>query len=277
MKKSIFDKAAEHDRKNVDKQFKKHEGISNLVKQQVRDEFVHSGQIVDIPLTQILDDHSLQIRTEEVSDERISEMAASLKKYGQFLPGFARPKDGKYQIIAGFTRLKALKKAGIKFFKAIINDADDDKAWIIAEAENMEKNEFTFIDTFYHIKRLSDKGFDPKAIADRLNKDVRTVQLHLQVGEIPRLVKLIHNGNTSFKQAIKFIRLPEQELNKLLTKLETLTDKKAAAEVKKKTSAQSLTVNKAKNKIKINIVGLYTEKAKIIAELKSITKKLENE
>lgn len=272
--KNVFEKAAQAEKKRTDKMFSKHEFKTDMIKQKKVDEFIETGKLTELPLSSILDDNTFQIRAEEVSADKLAEMAESIKKQGQIFPAFARPKDGKFQLIAGFTRRRACQQAGVKLLKAIVKDVDDDTALIIAEVENMKRNELTFIDIYTHIKKLSEK-FDTKHISERLGKDIRTIQFYLQIGENERLVKLVQKGITTFKEAIKLIRLEEKELNKALTKLESLTDKKEIKEVTKKITSGPVYISKAKDKIKINLSGTFKNKEEIIASLKEALKTLE--
>jgi ParB/RepB/Spo0J family partition protein len=89
---------------------------------EITEDLKAAGQIVEIPVKDILDDTTFQIRTESISKEDFESLKSSIQKHGLKVPIFVRRApmvEGKYQVIAGFNRLRACKELNIKTIKTI--------------------------------------------------------------------------------------------------------------------------------------------------------------
>jgi ParB/RepB/Spo0J family partition protein len=231
-------------------------------------EIFKQGQVVEIPLKDILEDHTFQIRTQSINKYR--EMVQSLKEIGQQVPAIVKSKGNKYQMISGFHRKKGLAELGIKYIKAIIVVADDDMALKITEADNYFRGDMTYIDTLAYIKRLqTEYKLHNEQIAKRLKMELRSIQLYLQVGENKRIVDLIAKDKATFRDGIDWIKKDDEELNKILNMMEGTRGRHEAKEVKKTLKKeQEVFINQAKDKIKIRINGTYKNKDRVIDKLK---------
>jgi ParB/RepB/Spo0J family partition protein len=247
------------------KQFAPHQDKTGVALTKEIEEY---GQIVQIPIKDIIDDKTFQIRTQQI--EKYRELLSSIKEIGQQVPAIVKYKDGKFQLISGFHRKQAVADAGLKYLKAIIVSADDNLAMKITEADNYFRGNMTFMDTISHIKRLqSEYSLKTEQVASRLKVDVRTIQLYLQVGENKRIVDLILKDKATFRDGIDWIKRPEVELNRILDMMEGAKGKNEAKEVKRKINkTQEVFINQAKDKIKITIVGTCKNKDKVIEKLK---------
>jgi len=76
-----------------------------------------------------------QVRT-TFNEEKLDELALSLKEQGQEVPIKVRPNGKGYEIIYGHRRAEASKRAGLKTIVAIVEDADDEEALLKQILEN---------------------------------------------------------------------------------------------------------------------------------------------
>ena len=60
----------------------------------------------------------------DFNEEAIKSLAASIKEKGILQPLIVRPKNGKYELIAGERRLRASKEAGLTEVPVIVKDPD---------------------------------------------------------------------------------------------------------------------------------------------------------
>ncbi|MFH1510741.1 MAG: ParB/RepB/Spo0J family partition protein [Candidatus Woesearchaeota archaeon] len=67
----------------------------------------------------------------------IAQMAATIRKYGVLQPILVRPKDGKYEIVAGERRYKGARRARLRKIPAICCPMDDLSAHIIRREEDL--------------------------------------------------------------------------------------------------------------------------------------------
>lgn len=75
--------------------------------------------------------------------EKIAELAEAIKANGLIAPIAVRKVEGRYQIIAGERRLRAVKQLGYSTIQAIIFDADDEATALMALSENIDREELS--------------------------------------------------------------------------------------------------------------------------------------
>lgn len=75
------------------------------------------------------------------SQEKLEELAESIKQEGVLTPIIVRKKGEKYEILAGHNRTEAAKLAGLTEITARVIDVDDDEAKIIVTETNLKQRE----------------------------------------------------------------------------------------------------------------------------------------
>ena len=76
------------------------------------------------------------------STEELTELAQSIKENGLLQPLLIRPAPrapGKYELVAGERRLRAVQKLGWKQVPAVIREVDDDTLLVLALVENLQR------------------------------------------------------------------------------------------------------------------------------------------
>src|SRR5437764_9073078 len=76
----------------------------------------------------------------------LAELAASIRERGVMEPIVVRPKDGKYEIVAGERRFRASKLAGETEIPAIVRELSDEDAAADALLENFQREDLTATD-----------------------------------------------------------------------------------------------------------------------------------
>ena len=93
------------------------------------------------------------------SEEKLEELANSIKKNGIIQPIAVRPsssKDGKYEIVAGERRWLAAQRAGLHNVPVVITQADDLKSLEFAIVENVQRHDLNPLEEAQGYKRLID-------------------------------------------------------------------------------------------------------------------------
>ena len=96
-----------------------------------------SENIVEMKINSI-EPNSNQPR-KNFDDEKIEDLAESIKVHGVLQPIIVTKKGDYYQIIAGERRWRASKKAGLKTIPAIVRDYDEKKIREVALIENLQR------------------------------------------------------------------------------------------------------------------------------------------
>lgn len=143
--------------------------------------------VVQIPLTQIdaADDTFRQRAIMAVDD-----LVAELRETPQQVPIFVRcRKDGRYQIIAGFRRVHALKALHRPHVAAIVVAADDASAWRLAWAENAGRRRVRGADFNYFVYKLHDEGKNHDEIAELCGMTARDRARVAALGKLPDAIR----------------------------------------------------------------------------------------
>ena len=90
-------------------------------------------------------------------EEKLEELAASIKEYGVVQPLVVRKKGKKYELVAGERRLRASKLAGLKKVPVVLKEYDETEMMEIALIENIQRHDLNAIEEAQGIKRLMDE------------------------------------------------------------------------------------------------------------------------
>ena len=72
-------------------------------------------------------------------DERIDELCQTIKTHGVIQPIVVRARGGRFEIIAGERRWRAVTKLGLETIPAIVREFNDSQAASIALIENLQR------------------------------------------------------------------------------------------------------------------------------------------
>ena len=118
--------------------------------------------------------------------ETIAELAESIKAQGIAQPILARPKNGKYEIVAGERRWRASKKAGLTLIPAIIKDFSDEESLEIALVENLQREDLNPMDEAEAYNKLATEfKLTQNDIAKKVGKNRSTVANMMRLLELP--------------------------------------------------------------------------------------------
>lgn len=125
----------------------------------------------EIPLAVI--DYGTNIRSER--DEDIAELSRSIEKNGLLSPLVVRKKDGRFEVICGHRRYKAIKMmGGNPFVPCIIRDdvpdADLRKVQLEENIQRKSMSAFELVEAFEQMKKEHHGRLTNRAIARLLNK-----------------------------------------------------------------------------------------------------------
>ncbi|WP_340246030.1 plasmid partitioning protein RepB [Sulfitobacter pontiacus] len=130
-----------------------------------------------------------------VDDESQRKLEESLRTYGQQVPVLVRPhpsQSGRFEIVYGRRRLKALKAIGVPV-KAMVRHLDDHALVMAQGQENTARQDLSFVEKASFAAQLDASGHDRQTIADALTIDLPMVSRMLKVGnafDLPFLRKI---------------------------------------------------------------------------------------
>jgi len=146
--------------------------------------------------------------------ERIDELADSIREHGVLSPLMVRSVDGGfYQIIAGERRWRAARAAGVSEVPARIVVADDKRALELAMVENLQREDLSPIEEARGYKALMEEfGMTQEEVAQRVSKSRPSVANALRLLALPaELKELVLRGELSAGSARALLAIKNDE------------------------------------------------------------------
>lgn len=146
-------------------------------------------------------------------EEKLQELAASIKEFGVVQPVVVRKKGRSYELVAGERRLRAAGLAGLTKVPAIVKDYDDAKMMEIALIENIQRHDLNPIEEAQGLRRLMQEfKLTQEQTAEKVGRSRSAVTNILRLLNLPEQVqKQIINGVLTMGQAKQLLGLPKQE------------------------------------------------------------------
>lgn len=146
-------------------------------------------------------------------EEKLQELAASIKEFGVVQPVVVRKKGRSYELVAGERRLRAAGLAGLTKVPAIVKDYDDAKMMEIALIENIQRHDLNPIEEAQGLRRLMQEfKLTQEQTAEKVGRSRSAVTNILRILNLPEQVQAqIINGVLTMGQAKQLLGLPKPE------------------------------------------------------------------
>ncbi|GAF16282.1 chromosome (plasmid) partitioning protein ParB [Bacillus sp. JCM 19046] len=168
-------------------------------------------EVKQIPIKDIVPNR-FQPRT-LFDEERISELAQTIRTHGVIQPIVVRIRDEKYEIIAGERRFRAVSSLEWETIPAIIKEFNDSQTASIALIENLQREGLTAIEeAIAYAKLIEIHQLTQESLAQRLGKGQSTIANKLRLLSLPQAVQdAILNRKISERHARALIVLKDDE------------------------------------------------------------------
>ena len=129
-------------------------------------------------------------------DEKIEELANSIKEYGVIQPIIVTKQNNYYQIVAGERRWRAAKKAGISEIPAIIRNYTEQTNKEVALIENIQREDLNPIEKATALKEIIEKyGMKQHELAAKLGISRSGIANTMRILNLdPRVIELAKQG-----------------------------------------------------------------------------------
>lgn len=193
----------------------------------------------------------------EFNDEALMDLAQSIRENGLIQPITVREVDGKYQIIAGERRFRALKLNGAVEVPVLIMDANEVQMAEMALVENIQRENLSAIEEAKsYVEIMKYAGLNQSQLALRVGKSQSSIANKIRLLNLEEDVQdAVSSKQITERHARALIGLDEEKQHKVLDKI-----------VKK-----SLTVAQTEKMLKEDAQGKQSKK-KVM--LKGISKNL---
>jgi ParB family chromosome partitioning protein len=185
-------------------------GLEALLGAVSREQAEASGALKELPVGNVVP-NPYQPRT-HVDEDTLVELTSSIEASGLLQPVVVRHRDGKYELIAGERRWRAVQRLGWPKIPAVVRDVDDKTLLTLALIENLQREDLNAMDVAAGYQRLSDEFQLPHAeIARLVGRNRSTVANLLRLLKLPAEVKtLVQEGKLSEGHARALVTVPEE-------------------------------------------------------------------
>jgi ParB family chromosome partitioning protein len=158
----------------------------------------------------LIDPSPLQPRG-NFDEGKLDELAQSISANGVVQPLIVRPKQDRFELIAGERRWRAAQRAGLSRVPAIVRQVADDKVLELALIENIQREDLNPIEEARAYKNLIDTvGLTQEVVAERVGRDRSYVTNFLRLLRLPEdLQELVQAGRLSTGHARSLLGLPD--------------------------------------------------------------------
>ena len=221
------------------------------------------------------------------SEEKLNELANSIKKNGIIQPIAVRPnnkdENGKYEIVAGERRWIAAQRAGLHEIPVRILDLNDAESLEVAIVENIQRDDLNPVEEARGYKRLNEEfKYDHESISKLMSKSRSHISNSLRLLTLPKdIISMLEEGALTSGQARPLIGLTNasaiaEEIvsnNYSARKVEYLTRNKKGNLKEKKIDSNIIKAQERIEKalgLKVNILNKKNNSGKVTIEYKDL-------
>lgn len=167
-------------------------------------------------------------------EEKIDELAQSIKEHGVFTPVLVRKAVSGYQLIAGERRYRAAKKANLDTIPAITLEFDDQQMMEISLIENIQREDLSVVEEAKAYQLLIEKlGLTQEQLAQKVGKSRPHITNLLRLLNLPESVQtLLLNQSLTMGQVRPLVNIEDKAQIEAFAK-EIVSKKLSAREVEK--------------------------------------------
>jgi ParB family chromosome partitioning protein len=124
------------------------------------------------------------------NQEKIEELAHSIKEKGIIQPLLVKEADIGFQLIAGERRLRAAKLAGLSKVPIIVKQVSEEEQIEYSLIENLQREDLNAIEEAEAYKKLmQDYKYTQQKLSEVLSKDRTTIANQIRLLKLPTMVK----------------------------------------------------------------------------------------
>ncbi len=175
------------------------------------DESVSSSQVIELSLDAIRPNPIQPRKT--IDQEKLYELAQSIKSHGLISPILVRKMNTAYEIIAGERRYHACRIAGLSTVPVLVKDASDDTSFKLSLIENIQREDLNPMEESEAYCALREQfGLTHQEIADSVMKDRSTITNSLRLMGLPEEMKAaLREGTITPGHARAILMVPTEQ------------------------------------------------------------------
>jgi ParB family chromosome partitioning protein len=147
-------------------------------------------------------------------EDKLQELAQSIRTSGIIQPLLVRPRGGLFELVAGERRWRAAQLAGLTTVPAIVREIADDRLLELALIENIQRQELNPIEEANAYKRLIESlKLTQDDVARRVGRDRSFITNYLRILKLPTDIQLLlESEKLTFGHARALLGLSEDAI-----------------------------------------------------------------
>lgn len=147
-------------------------------------------------------------------EDKLQELAQSIRTSGIIQPLLVRPRGGLFELVAGERRWRAAQLAGLTTVPAIVREIADDRLLELALIENIQRQELNPIEEANAYKRLIESlKLTQDDVARRVGRDRSFITNYLRILKLPTEIQiLLESEKLTFGHARALLGLSEDAI-----------------------------------------------------------------
>lgn len=153
-------------------------------------------------------------------EEKIAELASSIKENGVIQPLIVRKKGKSYEIVAGERRWRASVKAELKEIPCIVRELDDEQNMLLAIIENMQREDLNPMEEAEGLNQMiAAYGLTQEQVSRSVGKSRPYISNSLRLLRLPEEIQtMISEGQLSAGHGRALVSIPDEERQILIAR-----------------------------------------------------------
>ncbi|KAA3661786.1 MAG: ParB/RepB/Spo0J family partition protein [Chloroflexi bacterium] len=149
-----------------------------------------------------------------MDDEKLADLAASIREHGLIQPLIVTEKNGRYTLIAGERRWRASQLAKLKVVPVVVKEATPQAMLELAIIENIQRADLNPLEEAYAYQQLMDDfGLTQEDVSQRVGKGRSTIANLVRLIKLPENIQqAVTDGIISGAHARALLPLEDAEL-----------------------------------------------------------------
>ena len=146
-------------------------------------------------------------------DERLAELAESIKEHGVLQPILVRRLDEGYQLVAGERRARAARRAGLTEIPALVREMSEREMMELSLIENIQRHDLDPVEESRAYRRLATEfGLTQEQIAQRVSKSRPYIANSIRLLNLPEeILNFLAAGKLSVGHARPLLTLSAED------------------------------------------------------------------
>ena len=150
------------------------------------------------------------------NEEKIEELAASIREHGIIQPIVVRKKSRGYEIVAGERRWRAAIKAELSQVPCLIRNLDDEQNMLIAIIENMQREDLNPIEEAEGLRQMTETfGMTQEQVSRSVGKSRPYITNSMRLLKLPEYIReSIADGRISAGHGRTLIAASDEDMRR---------------------------------------------------------------